>query len=187
MIFKLLGVFLIMITCGDITDYVANAPEKDVRTSFRSIYEYCPQEAIKIPCGFPILEISQVDLKSGFGGRYHPIDKIHKQHNGIDLASPKNAVISTGFGHVAYAAYRGGYGLQIVIDHGNSYTSSYSHLSEIWVREGDYIELAQKIGKVGSTGKSTGNHLHYEIKKNGKHVNPAQYLILLYKASTYSP
>jgi len=86
-------------------------------------------------------------------------------------------VNSTANGVVAYAGSKGGYGNLVVLDHGNGLATFYAHLSKILVKEGQAVGSGQILGNVGSTGRSTGPHLHYEVHKNGKAINPKPFLV----------
>lgn len=114
---------------------------------------------------------------SGFGYRIHPIHGVKKFHNGIDFTAPEGTeIITSGDGKVIRVEEKKrGYGKNIIIDHGYGYTTLYGHLSEINVKVGDKVTRGQVIGKVGSTGTSTAPHLHYEVRVNGKAVNPIDY------------
>ncbi|MEZ4995703.1 MAG: M23 family metallopeptidase [Saprospiraceae bacterium] len=117
------------------------------------------------------------EVSSGYGMRIHPISKQRVLHRGIDIRAPKGTpVVATADGIVEFAAREHNYGLKIVIRHDDEYTSLYAHLGEIKVKPGDQITKGTVIALVGSTGKSTAPHLHYEIRKDGKTVDPAEYL-----------
>ena len=111
-------------------------------------------------------------ITSGFGSR--TLNGKQEDHPGIDIAAPKGTQVNaTADGTVLLASDTGnGYGSHIQIDHGDGIVTIYGHLSAIGVKAGDTVKAGQKIGEVGSTGKSTGNHLHYQINKNGKAQNP---------------
>ena len=107
--------------------------------------------------------------------RRHPITKRYTPHHGIDYAAPKGTPVeSSGSGKVVFAGWKGGYGNFIVIRHNSKYTTAYGHLSKIakGIKKGVKVAQGQVIGKVGSTGLSTGPHLHYEVRVHGEHVNP---------------
>jgi len=115
-------------------------------------------------------------ITSGFGRRYHPILKRLRTHTGVDITAPKGTpVYATADGTVTSESPGGGYGLTIVINHGYSYKTLYAHLSKKAVKPGQKVKRGQVIGYVGSTGMSTGAHLHYEVIKNGQRVNPVYY------------
>lgn len=113
---------------------------------------------------------------SGFGPRRHPVTKRWTAHFGIDLAAPRGTKVYTPVdGVVSYAARQGGYGNVVKIRHSLGYETVYAHLDKIHVAKGERIERWRHIGDVGSTGRSTGNHLHYEIRRYRKPLNPAKF------------
>lgn len=114
---------------------------------------------------------------SGYGMRLHPVHKVKKFHKGIDFTAPVGTeIIATGNGTVIRVEKRKrGYGKNVIVDHGYGYTSLYAHMSEISVKKGQKLLKGQVIGKVGNTGTSTAPHLHYEVRINGKAVNPIDY------------
>lgn len=115
-------------------------------------------------------------ISSGYGSRWHPILKIMRMHSGIDFASNIGAEIyATADGTVETAARGHGYGNMVTLDHGFGYETRYAHMSKIIVKKGEKVKRGQVIGLVGNTGLSTGPHVHYEIRKNGKTVNPINY------------
>lgn len=117
-------------------------------------------------------------LSSGFGYRVDPINKSDANHTGIDIPAPAGtAIMAAESGTVIIARYVNGYGNTVVIDHG-SIQSWYGHIRNngIVVKEGDDVKRGQKIAEVGSTGRSTGNHLHFEIRKNDTPVSPLPYV-----------
>lgn len=127
-----------------------------------------------------IQPISNKDLKrtaSGWGYRIHPIYHIKKFHFGIDFtATHGTPIYATGNSRVYYAAYsKSGYGKVVILDHGYGYKSLYAHMNEIYVKPGDIIHRGEIIGEVGTTGVSTGPHLHYEVIQYGRKVNPVNY------------
>ena len=123
-----------------------------------------------IPSGSPL---SGARLTSGFGSRYHPTLGGTRFHAGVDLAAPTGTpVTATASGRVSRAGWAGGYGILVSINHGGSIETRYAHLSAIAVRPGDSVKAGQVIGYVGSTGRSTGPHLHYETRHSGRPTNP---------------
>lgn len=119
----------------------------------------------------------QATLNSGFGKRVHPISHTIKMHTGVDLGCPLNTgVLAAKGGTVTVAWSTAGYGKTIVIDHGGGFKSRYAHLNSYNVKKGQKVTTGQLIGRVDSTGSSTGNHLHFEIIKNGDAVNPFEYI-----------
>lgn len=116
-------------------------------------------------------------LTSSFGIRRDPFHGRRAMHSGIDFKTPVGTpILATAKGVVKYAGWKGGYGRLVEVDHGNGYTTRYAHLSAIKVRKGQRVDTGATIGKAGSSGRSTGPHLHYEVRRNGKAVNPATFL-----------
>lgn len=110
---------------------------------------------------------------SSYGMRFHPIYKENRMHHGVDVAAKTGTPVgATRSGKVVFAGTKRGYGNTVEIDHGNGYVSRYAHLSSIDVEVGDTVSSNQRVGGVGSTGGSTGPHLHFEILKNGRSVDP---------------
>jgi murein DD-endopeptidase MepM/ murein hydrolase activator NlpD len=115
-----------------------------------------------------------VGIRSAFGWRIDPWPEFHR---GVDLDVDYGDPVRAGAaGTVVEAGYDGGYGYKIDIDHGNGYHTWYCHLSKIDVQEGQYVMKAQHIAEVGSSGMSTGPHLHYQIMLDGNAIDPAPYL-----------
>lgn len=117
-------------------------------------------------------------ISSEFGGRTHPVTGVYKYHSGMDLAAPGGSpILAASSGTVIIAGNTGnGYGNYVVIDHGGGITTLYGHCSSLLVKKGRKVSRGQQIAKVGSTGLSTGNHLHFEVRVNGKCVNPRPYI-----------
>ncbi len=123
---------------------------------------------------FPVA--SYVYISSRFGERVHPITGELKHHNGIDIASNMGTTVyAADSGTVVLAEWYGGYGNCIMIDHGNGYKTLYGHLSYIGVSEGQSVSKGDTIGQVGSTGNSTGPHLHFEVYKGSSRIDPEQF------------
>ena len=115
-------------------------------------------------------------VSSNYGYRTSPITGAREFHQGIDIAANEgNNVFATADGVVAFAGERGGYGLFVKIDHGFGYETAYGHNSKINVKVGDEVKAGDVIALVGSTGRSTGAHVHYEVLIDGTSVNPASY------------
>lgn len=132
-----------------------------------------------MPCIMPMPKNS-CKLVSGFGSRYHPILHYRRQHTGVDLtAKTGTPVYATAAGTVGSAGRNGeglsGYGNVVVLNHGYGYQTLYAHLNDVVVRSGQKVQRGELIGHVGSTGLSSGPHLHYEVIKGGQKVNPVFY------------
>jgi murein DD-endopeptidase MepM/ murein hydrolase activator NlpD len=116
-------------------------------------------------------------ISSPFGFRIHPITHKKKLHAGTDIAAPKGTkIMAAGKGEVIVAKFYGGYGNCVIIDHNGKWTI-YGHMSKISVKEGQQVKTGQKLGEVGSTGDSTGNHLHFEVRINSVAVDPMKYTV----------
>lgn len=128
------------------------------------------------PMGYPHFGT----ITSGYGHRENPFTGQNiETHKGLDFKGRQGEIVkSTASGKVTYAGRRGGYGNCIVINHGNGFETYYGHLSRILISQGEQVKAGDNIGKIGSTGRSTGPHLHYEIHKNGKIINPRSFLTL---------
>lgn len=114
---------------------------------------------------------------SPYGIRVDPFTKRPSPHMGVDLAAYRNApIVTTGPGSVSYAGARSGYGLLVEVDHGHGFKSRYGHLRSITVSKGDTIRIGDLVGRMGSTGRSTGDHLHYEVWYNGRPYDPNKFL-----------
>lgn len=150
--------------------------------SFDEIYQMArtKQERIAAMPAIMPLKKNQCKLVSGFGSRYHPILHYRRMHTGVDLTARKGTpVYATADGKVTTAGRGGkelsGYGVCVVINHGYGYQTLYAHLSDVTVKSGKQVKRGELIGHVGSTGLSSGPHLHYEVIQNGKKVNPVYY------------
>ncbi len=116
-------------------------------------------------------------VSSSFGVRRDPILRTPAMHAGIDFrAVPGTAVRAAGAGTVVKAGWNGGYGRMVEIDHGDGLTTRYAHMSKIRARQGQKVETGDVVGEVGSSGRSTGPHLHYEVRRNGDAVDPLRFL-----------
>lgn len=127
-----------------------------------------------------IMPVSNKDLKrmsSGFGMRLHPILKILKRHEGQDFTAPTGTEIySSGNGKIKKVAReRYGFGYHVIVDHGYGFETVYAHMSEILVKKGESVKRGDILGLVGNTGTSTAPHLHYEVHKNGRPINPVNF------------
>ena len=135
------------------------------------------QKMIKsIPSIQPVSNRDLTRIASGFGLRMHPIYKILKMHKGMDFTAPIGTEIyATGDGVVERVGWVGGYGKTIMINHGFGYKTRYAHCSKYKCRKGQKVKRGDLIGFVGNTGQSTGPHLHYEVFKNKKQINPVNF------------
>jgi len=132
------------------------------------------RHARKLPIGIPA---PGREITSRYGNRRDPFLGRLAFHGGIDFRTPTGTpILATGSGIVVHAGRNGGYGKMVEIDHGNGITTRYAHLSSVEVREGDHVAIGMRIGKSGSTGRSTGPHLHYEVRRNGKAADPMRFL-----------
>jgi len=119
----------------------------------------------------------ELDQSSGFGIRVDPFFRRPAMHTGLDFRGDSgDPVRATAAGKVSHAGWQGGYGKMVEIDHGNGLATRYGHLSEISVQVGQSIKIGQIVGKIGSTGRSTGPHLHYETRVDGDPVDPQKFL-----------
>lgn len=113
------------------------------------------------------------EVSSGFGARKDPIDGSHRFHTGIDVAAQEGSpILAAAPGVVRRAGRRGGYGNAVEIDNGNGISTLYGHASALSVKEGDRVKAGQPIAAVGHTGRATGSHLHFEVRKDGKPTDP---------------
>ncbi|MSO66667.1 MAG: M23 family peptidase [Pseudolabrys sp.] len=130
---------------------------------------------IAVPVRKPV--VGDVDMSSPFGMRMDPFMKGPAIHTGIDLRGDKgDPVRVTANGTVSIASWQGGYGNMVEIDHGNGFSTRYGHMSQIDVKVGQAVRIGQTLGKIGSTGRSTGPHLHYETRIDGEAVDPQKFL-----------
>jgi len=140
------------------------------------------EKLASIPSIKPVKETKlkrNIRYLSGFGYRIHPIHKIKKFHYGIDFTAPRGtAVQATGNGTVVKVKkIKTGYGNSVTVDHGYGYTTLYAHMKDVIVKKGQKVKRGQSLGTVGSTGSSTAPHLHYEVKINGKAINPIDFCL----------
>lgn len=121
-------------------------------------------------------------ISSGFGMRKHPCYKRRRFHTGIDIPQVKGTPLyATGNGIVIARGYDSGYGYFIEMQHGGGFRSFYAHLSQIFVNVGERVSITQQIACVGDTGIVTGSHLHYEVRKDKRYLNPIGWCYLLFK------
>jgi murein DD-endopeptidase MepM/ murein hydrolase activator NlpD len=155
---------------------IETAPEK----VFNTVQLQTIEKSTKVPSIFPVKKINGVKISSGFGMRMHPIYKIIRMHNAVDIVAPKRTlVLATADGMIRKVKQNHregkGYGMYIIIDHERGYSTLYAQLSGYNVKEGVVVKQGDIIGYVGSSGISTGPHLHYEVMKDGENVNTEDY------------
>jgi murein DD-endopeptidase MepM/ murein hydrolase activator NlpD len=127
-----------------------------------------------VPAGMPV---ANSYITSGFGGRADPMGGGGEFHKGIDFkATTGDPVLSVADGVVSFAGVRSGYGNVVEIDHGNGYVTRYAHNSRLLLKVGELVRAGQEVAKAGSTGRSTGAHVHFEVWENGRVVNPRKFL-----------
>jgi murein DD-endopeptidase MepM/ murein hydrolase activator NlpD len=130
---------------------------------------------LSVPVRKPVT--GDIDMSSPFGVRTDPFNGRAAMHTGVDLRGDRGEPVhATANGKVTIAGREGGYGNMIEIDHGNGLSTRYGHLSAIEVKVGQQVRIGQEIGRIGSTGRSTGPHLHYETRIHGEPVNPQKFL-----------
>ena len=144
------------------------APVYNIISREKNIFNYVPTEK-------PIK--GKYKLSSKFGNRFHPIRKERCFHTGLDMAAQyATTVHSTASGTVIFAGVTNGYGKKVVVAHRYGFVTCYAHLTYIYAKVGQRVRKGECIGFVGSTGMSTGNHLHYEIIKNKRFINPINFI-----------
>jgi murein DD-endopeptidase MepM/ murein hydrolase activator NlpD len=132
----------------------------------------------RVPIGLPV----RAPISSSFGGRQSPHTGLPQFHTGVDFAAERGSpVVATAYGTVHQVGYLGGYGLSVVIDHGNGWQTLYAHLSRVSVPVGAVVRRGEKVGLVGDSGNSTGPHLHYEVRVDSKAMNPMRFVQLAAK------
>ncbi len=177
-------------TAADVTEPVREAQAEKIMkgdqrfrqlfASWRSLDKTGPDApfespVVAVPSRMPL---DAGRMSSGYGMRNHPVLKRRRKHNGVDIAAPTGTpVYATADGLIGRADWFSSYGLYISIDHGADLETRYAHLSRLAVAAGDTVRKGDIIGYVGSTGRSTGPHLHYEVRVDGLAVNPIPYMV----------
>jgi len=134
-----------------------------------------PRTGVSVPSGMPMVAVA---ITSGFGMRDHPILHMRRQHQGIDLAAPRGTpVYATADGIVGMAQWYSSYGNYVQIEHGGDMETRFGHLTSFTVQAGDAVHKGDLIGYVGTTGRSTGPHLHYEVRVANVAVDPRPYMV----------
>ncbi len=123
------------------------------------------------------LPVTVTRISSLFGHRVHPITKVRTKHTGVDIPGSLNTpVYAARKGKVIFAGYSGGYGNLVIVRHDKGYTTYYGHLNKITTKIGANVGVGVMIGRMGSTGNSTGSHLHFEVRRNGEALNPIDFI-----------
>jgi len=158
------------------TDQIQNATEKQ-SYSFGTLINYL-EDQINLLASTPAIRPATGWETSGFGYRKSPFTGLREFHKGLDIANRQGTpIIATADGIVSYTGYKGLLGKTLVIDHGHGMMTRYGHAHKILVETGDVVKRGDKIATIGSTGRSTGPHLHYEVLLNGIRVNPDKYIL----------
>jgi len=157
-----------MTDLGELVSFIHNDPFRDLFICY-------------IPAGNPLER--PVEVNSFYGARKHPIHKVLKFHRGIDLEGKTGEyVVSSGDGTVSETGFQEDLGYFVKIRHKYGFESVYGHLSKISVKKGQDVQKNTRIGRVGATGKVTGPHLHYTLKKNGEYLDPFDFLFMKFEA-----
>jgi murein DD-endopeptidase MepM/ murein hydrolase activator NlpD len=154
------------------------APRIDLTPRYAPRVEIAPMsiESLRSSAGWTLPARGRVS--SRFGVRYHPVSRRRKLHTGDDIAAAHGSPIRAAkSGRVTWAGWKKAYGNTIIVDNGNGVSTLYAHASKVGVRAGQSVRVGQNIGKVGLVGISTGAHLHFEVRKNGRPINPRAYLM----------
>ena len=128
--------------------------------------------------GIPqVVPTSMASVSSGFGYRRDPFNGSGAMHAGLDFRGPTGSpILAAAKGTVTFVGRKGGYGNTVEITHGNGMVTRYAHMARFDVKQGARVDAGQRIGGIGSTGRSTGPHLHFEVRVNGRAVNPKPFL-----------
>ena len=147
--------------------------------SYDEVLELAKTQEIRmenIPAIQPVLNKDLKRVASGYGVRIDPVYHVRKFHQGMDFTAPTGTeVFATGYAIVSFVGWKQGYGNTVILDHGFGYQTLYAHLFKALVRKGQKVRRSDIIALVGNTGKSTGPHLHYEVRLHGKPVDPRNY------------
>jgi murein DD-endopeptidase MepM/ murein hydrolase activator NlpD len=159
---------------GGPVENVGNPTFKALFNSWKKL-DSLAEAAIAVPSDKPV---KTAEFMSAYGRRTDPFERRIRMHEGIDLAAPMGtSIYATADGTVVKAGWsNGGYGNLVEVDHGRGIITRYAHLSAVAVRPGQHIARGQQVGRMGSTGRSTGSHLHYEVRIDGRAVNPIPFM-----------
>jgi murein DD-endopeptidase MepM/ murein hydrolase activator NlpD len=159
---------------GPVVEPIADSPFHSLFLSWKKLDSMSSQGVMAVPSARPV---NTATYTSGFGVRSDPFRGSAAMHAGIDLAAPQGTpVYATADGIVSRAEWSGGYGNLVEVNHGRGLQTRFGHLSRILVHDGDRVKRGQLIALMGSTGRSTGSHLHYEVRIDGHAVNPVPFL-----------
>ena len=178
--FFLLLFFLTLPCCGQCKEDLCKQVLASARTfkEIEPVYNIIARERNifkYVPTAKPIK--GRYRISSNFGNRFHPISKKKKFHSGLDMAAQyATTVHCAASGTVTFAGITNGYGKKVVVVHRYGFVTCYAHLTYIYAKIGQRVKKGECIGFVGSTGMSTGNHLHYEIIKNKRFINPINFI-----------
>jgi murein DD-endopeptidase MepM/ murein hydrolase activator NlpD len=160
---------------GKLTSLESEASRQE--QSLRELQEYFDDQR-SLLASTPSIWPTRGWVTSDFGTRIDPYTAERKMHQGLDIASPHGQPVYTpSDGTVVFVGTEGGYGKVLVVDHGYGVKTRYGHLSEIFVHSGDRVRRGDKVAAVGNTGRSTGSHLHYEVRVNGIPENPRKFIL----------
>ena len=168
------------LSLGEFSDkLVSVSRELDNRNDLLGVLEaQLFEQAVKKKLLPTIMPVNAPYNASGFGRRIDPFSGQWAMHEGIDfLADPGTPVVAAAGGVVTFAGFHPQYGYMIDIDHGNDLSTRYAHLSKLYVKEGDVVSRAKRVALSGNTGRSTGPHLHFEVRFRGSAQNPARFLV----------
>ena len=147
--------------------------------SYDEVAQMAKEQEIRmenIPAIQPVMNKDLKRVASGYGMRIDPVYHVRKFHQGMDFTAPTGTeIFATGNARVEFTGWKQGYGNTVILDHGYGYKTLYAHLYKSLVRKGQKVRRSDIIALVGNTGKSTGPHLHYEVRLNGKPVDPRNY------------
>ena len=147
--------------------------------SYDEVLEMAQNQEVRmenIPAIQPVMNKDLKRVASGYGMRIDPVYHVRKFHQGMDFTAPTGTeVFATGNAKVSFVGWKQGYGNTVILDHGFGYQTLYAHLYKALVRKGQKVRRSDIIALVGNTGKSTGPHLHYEVRLNGRPVDPRNY------------